>query len=506
MNFLDFLTEQKSKKTRIIVVYGGGFQPFHQGHMSSYLQAKQKFPSAEFFVASSTDIKKRPIPFTDKKFLAQQAGVVDNFVLVSQPMNPKEILKDYDPEKDILILVRSERDPVNYTKKGGGLSYYQPFKSVKESKPFGEHGYVFVTKKKTFKIGSEEVYSGSQIRSMYASADDEKKQQIINALYPNGNKKTKVKTLLDKYMGQVKESLDEEFEMMLSEGVHDKGIFKAVFLGGGPGSGKDYVMDMTLSGHGLIEINSDKAFEYLMDKNNLNFTMPENEKERRNVVRGKAKTMTEIRERLAIFGRNGLIINGTADDPEKVRKIKEKLEELGYETSMVMVNTRDEISQQRNIERGQRGGRTVPEDLRKEKWEKAQSVRPVYAELFGDRYVEFDNSEDLRVAPQEIKQQKEKEMLDIFKNIKKFVETPPKEEEAKNWISTELQSRDKETIDTKKTYTPHPESRSSDEANSLGLEYYGFGRYGKNGKVTHRSVNDKLVVVDKVLKKPNVPS
>jgi hypothetical protein len=63
----------------------------------------------------------------------------------------------------------------------------------------------------------------------------------------------------------------------LCEGVHDKGIFKAVFHSGGPGSGKDYVLDNTLSGHGLTEINSDKALEYLMDKEDLDMKMPESE-------------------------------------------------------------------------------------------------------------------------------------------------------------------------------------------------------------------------------------
>ena len=64
----------------VIVVYGGGFQPFHVGHLSSYLQAKKAFPEAAFYIAASNDTKTRPIPFNDKQFLAQQAGVVDPFV------------------------------------------------------------------------------------------------------------------------------------------------------------------------------------------------------------------------------------------------------------------------------------------------------------------------------------------------------------------------------------------------------------------------------------------
>jgi hypothetical protein len=146
MKFRDFLTEKVSGK--VIVVYGGGFQPFHQGHMSSYVESKQKFPRADYYVAASGDVKVRPIPFADKKFLAQQAGVVDNFVQVTQPLNPQEIIKNYDENKDILILVRSEKDFVKYTKKDGSPAYYQPFVSIDKCKPFKQHAYIFVTKKK----------------------------------------------------------------------------------------------------------------------------------------------------------------------------------------------------------------------------------------------------------------------------------------------------------------------------------------------------------------------
>jgi hypothetical protein len=284
--------------------------------------------------------------------------------------------------------------------------------------------------------------------------------------------------------------------MLLTEGVHDKGIFKAVFLGGGPGSGKDYVLDRTLSGHGLTEINSDKALEFLMDKNNLDMRMPEDETEARNVVRGKAKNMTELKQRLALFGRNGLIINGTGDDVEKIAKIKERLENLGYESQMIMVNTADEVSQQRNVERGQRGGRTVPENIRKQKWDAVQAARPEHAKLFGDNYFEFDNSEDLRNAPPEVVQQKEKELMDLYKGVQKFVSKPPKNPSAQSWVASELDKKDTLKVNTKKEITPHEGSKAAEEARSMGLQYFGFGRYGRNGKVTHRSVHDKLVEVE----------
>ena len=288
--------------------------------------------------------------------------------------------------------------------------------------------------------------------------------------------------------------VDVLFEEMLTEDVYDKGIFKAVFLSGGPGSGKDYVLDNTLAGHGLTEINSDKALEFLMDKEGLDKRMPEGEKEARDFVRGRAKSMTELRQRLAINGRNGLIINGTGDDFEKIKRIKDKLEELGYESSMVSVVTSDEVSKQRNIERGDRGGRTVPEDVRKEKWESANESRPEFKKLFGDNYVEFDNSEDLRTASSGVIEKKKSEMLDIFKNIGKFVSQPPKSEKAQKWISSELSKKDTlKPTEKQIKQTPSKGSNAHDEANRMGLKYYGFGRYGKDGKTTHHVVNDKLV-------------
>ena len=303
----------------------------------------------------------------------------------------------------------------------------------------------------------------------------------------------------------IKEDIDInfEFEELLSEGVHDKAIFKAVFLAGGPGSGKDYVLANTLQGHGLTEINSDKAFEYLLDKNKISKVMLNpnpGETEKRNFVRGRAKNITELKQKLALMGRNGLIINGTGEDLDKVRRIKGALDQLGYDSAMIMVNTADEVSKQRNIERGQNGGRTIPEDIRKQKWDGVQKARPVFAELFGDKYMEFDNSEDLRKAGPDVVKQKKDEMGQIFNYVSKFVEEQPQSPRSQKWIAKELQAKDK-TASLKQMpdtgQEAHPNSRAKEEAGRLGLEYYGFGRYGKDGAVTHRVVGDSLVQVVK---------
>ena len=56
------------------------------------------------------------------------------------------------------------------------------------------------------------------------------------------------------------------YEQFLKEGVYDPNIFKAVFMAGGPGSGKSFIAGKTAGGLGLKTINSDDAFERILKK------------------------------------------------------------------------------------------------------------------------------------------------------------------------------------------------------------------------------------------------
>lgn len=204
---------------RVVVIYGGGFQPFHTGHLSSYLQAKKAFPNADFYVTASADVKQRPIPFEQKRFLATQAGVSpEDFkdVAVKSPLNPQEILSHYDPEQDVFILVRSERDPVPYTKKDGSPGYFQPYVKGVQLVPFGQHGYVFVTKKKNFELLGQDVYSGTQVRNMYNQANDEQRQLMVQQMYPKSKQQGTIKKILDKYLTEAP-AMNENFVRLIKE-------------------------------------------------------------------------------------------------------------------------------------------------------------------------------------------------------------------------------------------------------------------------------------------------
>lgn len=227
-------------------------------------------------------------------------------------------------------------------------------------------------------------------------------------------------------------------EETIEEGIHDKALFKAVFLAGGAGSGKDFILSRCLSGHGLKELNSDQAYTYLLKKNNLSLRMPPEEHHERNIQRGRAKNITHSQKKLQLGGRLGVIINGTADDYNKVFHLKKEYEDAGYETMMVFVGTSNKTSRNRNVERGKLGDREVPEDIRYQKWLGSHKNKERFRELFGaDHFVFVDNSIDVRHAPPEIKSRIDSLHQAIWKKIHLWTIKPVNNQHAHQWKSNQ---------------------------------------------------------------------
>ena len=222
-------------------------------------------------------------------------------------------------------------------------------------------------------------------------------------------------------------------ELFTNEGLNDPSIFKAVFLAGGPGSGKSYVAGKILANVGLKTVNPDQALELLMDKEGLRKDMPDDEQEERDVVRAKAKGITGNQQALYIAGRLGLIIDGTAKDTSKVSKIKKELEEIGYETRMIFVNTNLDVSIQRNTDRFEKeGGRKVPAKILKKSWQEVQDNMMKFQQLFGPKsFYIVDNSGGLEDP------ERKKNFEFVWKDMRKFLEEKPKSSVAKKWIDTE---------------------------------------------------------------------
>ena len=191
-----------------IVIMPGGFHPFHAGHMSLYNSARRVFPNAEVYVAATNDTSSRPFPFAVKEKLAKLAGVEPgHFVQVTSPFQAKEITQHFNPERDQLIFVRSEKDQNSPPKPGGvkkdgSPSYLQPLLGAKKLEPFSKHAYMAYLPTVEFGPG---MTSATQIRAAWPTLDERRKTALVMSLYPKTQKNPRlaatVVKLLDSAIG-----------------------------------------------------------------------------------------------------------------------------------------------------------------------------------------------------------------------------------------------------------------------------------------------------------------
>ena len=244
------------------------------------------------------------------------------------------------------------------------------------------------------------------------------------------------------------ELIKEEIQR-LNEGLYDKGIFKAVFLAGGPGSGKSYVAKQlfgipdrfNISIAGLKIVNQDKEFKYLLKKYGFDpkylASMPDDLFQHLtgkggSGLRDFAKDLNQQRMKGYMQGKLGMIIDGTGHNYGKIKVKKDMLEKEGYDTYMVFVNTSLDVAQQRNKERD----RVLPEKLVKKSWEDVQKNLGAFQSLFKNNFIIVDNSKFLK--PEEA----ERKFGELSKkHALKFANSPLKNPIAKRWVKDQEKLR-----------------------------------------------------------------
>jgi len=221
-----------------------------------------------------------------------------------------------------------------------------------------------------------------------------------------------------------------DFQQYIAEGVYDPNIFKAFFLAGGPGSGKSWVSERTLSGMGLKVINSDNAFGRALEKEKMSLNMAtQDAKEiaRRDEIRAKAKKLTGVQLRMALEGRLGLILDSTARDVARIESEANTLKHLGYDVHMVFVNTSLEVALKRN----QMRARKVPDAIVMTNHRQVQNNIGKLQRIFGtSNFIVVDNNkvaEDVNPT--------------VHKAIRRMVNRKPTSYQAVSWIKRELQKR-----------------------------------------------------------------
>ena len=239
---------------------------------------------------------------------------------------------------------------------------------------------------------------------------------------------------------------------LLTEGLYDKGIFKAVFMAGGPGSGKSYIAKelfgipdrFNISMTGLKMINQDKELKHILKKFGFN---PEwldvypddvfdnitgSKKDGHSGMREFTKELATQRKLGYMRGKLGMIIDGTGHSFSKIKAEKKLLEEAGYDTYMVFVNTSLEVAQQRNKERD----RVLPEKLVKQSWTDTRKNLGGYKSMFGSKFALVDNSKFLSA-----KEARHKFTSLVGDYTSKWVNEPIKNPIGKEWVKDQLKLR-----------------------------------------------------------------
>lgn len=183
----------------------------------------------------------------------------------------------------------------------------------------------------------------------------------------------------------------------LEEGPNDPSIYKAVFLAGGPGSGKSFIVKKAaLQSMGFKVVNNDVAFERFLRDAGMSTTPDDIFSRRGQEIRTHAKEITNKQMQLYLAGALGLVIDGTGKDYDKIVRQATKLEDLGYDTAMIFVNTDLETALQRNRQRA----RTLPDDVVKSMWEDVQKNIGLFQHFFDNDMYIIDNSMDSNVELQ----------------------------------------------------------------------------------------------------------
>ena len=213
----------------------------------------------------------------------------------------------------------------------------------------------------------------------------------------------------------------------LQEGVYDPNIFKAFFLAGGPGSGKSYVVRKTTGGLGMKIVNSDDVFEKYLEQAGLSLDTTELDPQVRDKLYMKAKKATSKRQDNYIEGRLGLIIDGTGADYDRISNQKTKLDNIGYDTYMIFVNTSLDTA----LERNQKRDRVLKDSLVINLWKSVQKNIGKFNILFRpSNFIIVDNND----AMQDL-------MIPIIKIVRSYAKKKVTNHIAKMWIANELEKK-----------------------------------------------------------------
>ena len=422
-SFSAFLTEAKDKG---VVFTFGRFNPPTTGHakLVDKLKKESKGDDVLLFTSHSNDRVKNQLSHKDKiKYLRNFFG---------------KIVPDANARTVFEIATQLHKKKYKRIKMVVGSDRIREFDNLlnKYNGVKARHGFYKFESIEVVSAGerdpdSDDVsgMSASKLRGYAEKGDFDNFKQGV----PTKNKGLIQKLYNDirKGMGIAEGTLPHYMvEDLVKEGVYDPGTFKAVFLSGGPGSGKSAVVKkLALTALGLKMVNTDKAFENGLKKAGMSLDLRGADFTKVDPIRAKAKKITGKNLESYIEGRLGLIFDTTSAKSGKIKNYKKMLDQLGYEYKMVFVNASLDNAQKRNNLRS----RKLPSEIVKQDWDAAQKNAKEYKSIFGKDFVEIKNDDDLATL--------DKKANSLYSKLLGWSTSFPKNKLALQWKQRELDAK-----------------------------------------------------------------
>lgn len=175
----------EAKTDNVTVVYGGRFQPMHQGHFALYKRLQSRFGADNVFIATTFGQKQQamhkagdystdPFTFAEKQdIMNRMFGIDKSQILDTSPYQPDISKAGRDDTKTALILAFSAKDAQRL--KSGG--YLRPLPENPPYQTMDEVGYII---EMPIEQGG---MSATDFRKAMATGTPEEKEKVFNAFF-----------------------------------------------------------------------------------------------------------------------------------------------------------------------------------------------------------------------------------------------------------------------------------------------------------------------------------
>jgi len=180
---------------------------------------------------------------------------------------------------------------------------------------------------------------------------------------------------------------------------------KAIFLAGSAGSGKTYIIKQFPSLNKFNIINVDDKYEELLKASGLSMSHKDfgpEELSKAAKLMGQARSSTREKYTQYTQEKQNIVIDSTGGAIKPILNKKRELEELGYETMMLMIYVSPVTSLERNVSRE----RALLPQVVLRTWRDANKNIDGYREAFGDKFILINNNSkdaEINYNPKDIK-------------------------------------------------------------------------------------------------------